>query len=48
MVMVNVPKWQTLYLILFFFAQILLFMQFFLKILCGMANSVDRDQTAPS
>ena len=29
-------------------AKILLFMQLFLKILSGMANSVDPDQTAPS
>ena len=29
-------------------AQILIFMQLFLKILSGMANSVDPDQTAPS
>ena len=31
-----------------FLAQILLFMQLFLKIPSGMANSVDPDQTAPS
>ena len=30
-----------------FSAKILLFMQLFLKILSGMANSVDPDQTAP-
>ena len=29
-----------------FLAQVLLFMQLFLKILCGMANCVDPDQTA--
>ena len=29
-------------------AQILLFMQLFLKILSGMAYSIDPDQTAPS
>ena len=31
-----------------FLAKILLFMQLFHKILSGMANSVDPDQTAPS
>ena len=31
-----------------FLAEILLFMQLFLKILSGMVNSVDPDQTAPS
>ena len=38
------------FLILFhfsFFTKILLFMQLFLKINSGMANSVDPDQTAP-
>ena len=32
----------------FILAKILLFMQLFLKVLSGMANSVDPDQTAPS
>ena len=36
---------NTLYIT--FFAYILLFMQLFRKILCGMANSVDPDQTTP-
>ena len=31
-----------------FLAEILLFMQLFLKILGGMANNADPDQTAPS
>ena len=39
--MVNIQKFQTLYFILF-----LLFMQLFLKILSGMANSIALDQTA--
>ena len=45
--MVNVLKFRTLYFILFFFfffARILLFIHLFLKILCGMANSVDLDE----
>ena len=44
---VNVLKFQTLYSILLcpiFFISVKLF----LKILSGMANSVDPDQTAPS
>ena len=41
MLTVNILKFQTL------FSQILLFMQLFLKILRGMASSVDPDQTAP-
>ena len=43
---VNVLKFQTLNSILFL-AKILLFIQLFLKIHGGMANSVDPDQTAP-
>ena len=42
MLMVNVLKFRTLYSILFW-----LFMQWFLKILKGMANSVNSDQIAP-
>ena len=38
---------QTPALVPYFFGIILLFMQFFLKILSGLANSVDPDQTAP-
>ena len=41
------PNILTLYSILFF-AYFLLFMQLFLKILSGMSNSVDPDQTTPS
>ena len=44
--MVNVLKFQTL--IPYFLAKILLFIQLLLRILSGMANSVDSDQTAPS
>ena len=48
-IMVNVLKFQTLYSILFWpTSYILLYMQSFLKLLSGMANSVDPDQTAPS
>ena len=36
------------YFMSLFLAKILLFMQLFLKILTGMVNSVDSDQTAPS
>ena len=43
---VNILKFHTLFHT--FLAKILLFMQFFLKILGGIANSVDPDQTAPS
>ena len=43
---VNVLKIQTLYFILFFLPNLSLHL--FLVILCGMANSVDPDQTAPS
>ena len=44
--MVNVLKLQTLFHT--FLAYFLLFMQLFLKILRGMASSVDPGQTAPS
>ena len=43
---ISVLKFRTL--LHTFFAQILLFIQLFLKILSGQANSVDPDQTAPS
>ena len=43
---VNVLKFLTLYSMLFL-ALILLFTQLSLKILSGLANSVDPDQTAP-
>ena len=39
---------KILNFILYFFTQILLFMQLFLKILRGMAKSADPDQTSPS
>ena len=44
---VNVLKFLTLNPILSF-AYFFLFMQLFLKLFSGMANSVDPDQTAPS
>ena len=44
--MVNVLKFRTLYSIPFW-PEFFFFMQLFLKILSGMANSVDPDQTAP-
>ena len=42
--MVNILKFQTLYSILFW-PKRHFFMQLFLKILSGMANSVDFNQT---
>ena len=42
----NVLKFKTLYSILFW-PKVCFFMQLFLKILSGMANSADPDQTAP-
>ena len=43
---VNFLKFRTFYSVLFWL-KILLFMQQFLKIFSGMANSVDPGQTAP-
>ena len=45
--MVNVLKFRILNSI-FFFAYILISMQSFLKILSGIANNVDPDQTVSS
>ena len=45
--MLNVLKFLTLYFIPFW-PNFSFFVQLFLKILSGMANSVDPDQTAPS
>ena len=45
--MVYVLKFRTLYSQLFW-PKFFFFMQLFLKILTGMANSIDPDQTAPS
>ena len=45
---VNFLKFLTLYSILFCFYLNFAFMQLFLKILKGKANSVDPDQAAPS
>ena len=46
-VTVKVLKFLTLYSILFW-SKFLLLMQLFLKLLSGMANSIDPDQTTPS
>ena len=45
---VNVLKFQTFYFLLFWPKFCFLLMQLFLKILSGMAKSVDPDQAAPS
>ena len=44
--MINVLKFRTQYSIPFWLK--LLFIKLFLKMLSGMANSADPDQTAPS
>ena len=43
---INVLNFQTLYAVLFF-GQFLLFVQLYIKIISGMANSIGPDQTAP-
>ena len=42
------PKISNTLVYILFFAQIFLVMQMFLKILNGMVNNADPDQTAPS
>ena len=48
MTKVNVLKFQTLYSVVFWPIFFFFFLQLFLKILSGIAKSVDPDQTAPS